>query len=54
MGESLHLYTAATPHTISMDLVVECKEEGHILKVQRPVYFVSEVLSDSKAHSPRV
>ena len=28
--------------------VVERREEGHALAVQRPVYFVSEVLSDSK------
>ena len=54
MGETLLFYTTATPHTVSVALVVECEEEGHILKVQRPVYFVSEVLSDSKAHSPRV
>ncbi|XP_066344562.1 uncharacterized protein [Miscanthus floridulus] len=25
------------------------REEGHVLKVQRPVYFISEVLFDSKA-----
>ena len=28
--------------------MVEQEEEGHALKVQRPVYFISEVLSDSK------
>ena len=33
---------------VSVALVVEREEEGHALKVQRPVYFVSEVLSDSK------
>jgi hypothetical protein len=35
-------------HTVSVALVVE-REEGHVLKVQRPVYFISEVLFDSKA-----
>jgi hypothetical protein len=30
-------------------LVVEREEPGRSQKVQRPVYFVSEVLSDSKA-----
>ena len=33
---------------VSAALVVEREEEGHTLKVQRPVYFISEVLSDSK------
>ena len=33
---------------VSIALVVECNEEGHTLKVQRPMYFISEVLSDSK------
>jgi hypothetical protein len=30
-------------------IVVERQEDGHAYPVQRPVYFVSEVLSDSKA-----
>jgi len=34
--------------------VVEWEEEGHALKVQRPVYFVSEVLSDSKTLNPQI
>ena len=46
--ENLLHYVAATMHTVSVALVVE-REEGHVLKVQRPVYFISEVLSDSKA-----
>ena len=47
-GESLLLYIAATTQVVSAALVVEREEEGHALKVQRPVYFISEVLSDSK------
>ena len=47
-GESLLLYIAATTQVVSATLVVEREEEGHALKVQRPVYFISEVLSDSK------
>ena len=54
MGETLLLYTVAMPHTANVALVVERKEEGHVLKVQRPVYFVSEVLSCSKARYPRI
>ena len=47
-GESLLLYIAATTQVVSAALVVEREEEGHALKVQRHVYFISEVLSDSK------
>ena len=51
-GESLLLYIAATTQLVSTALVVEWEEEGHALKVQRPVYFISEVLSDSKTRYP--
>jgi hypothetical protein len=33
----------------STAIVVERQEDGHAYPVQRPVYFVSEVLSKSKA-----
>ena len=39
---------------VSAALVVEREEEGHALKVQRPVYFVSEVLSDSKTRYSQI
>ena len=51
-GEPLLLYIAATTRVVSATLVVEREEEGHALKVQRPVYFNSEVLSDSKTGYP--
>ena len=35
-------------------LVVEWEEEGHAFKVQRPVYFISEVLSDSKTRYSQI
>jgi hypothetical protein len=35
---------------VSTAIVVERQEYGHAYPVQRPVYFVSEVLSESKAH----
>ena len=47
-GEALLLYISATTQVVSAALVVERKEEEHTLKVQRPMYFISEVLSDSK------
>ena len=39
---------------VSAALVVEREEEGHALKVQHPVYFISEVLSDSKTYYPQI
>ena len=53
-GEPLLLYIAATMQVVSAALVVEREEEGHALKVQRHVYFISEVLSDSKTHYPQI
>jgi hypothetical protein len=34
---------------VSSAIIVEWQEDGHAYPVQRPVYFVSEVLSESKA-----
>jgi hypothetical protein len=53
-GEDLLLYIAATTHVISSAIVVERSEEGHAFGVQRPMYFVSEVLSESKVRYPVV
>ena len=53
-GESLLLYIAATTQVVSTTLVVEWEEEGHALKVQRLVYFISEVLSDSKTRYSQI
>jgi hypothetical protein len=51
--EQLLLYLAVTTHVISTAIVVEQQEDGHTYPVQRPVYFVSEVLSESNAsHQP--
>ena len=46
--EPLLLYVAATTQVISVAVVVEWPEEGHALPVQRPIYFISEVLSETK------
>jgi hypothetical protein len=48
-GEPLHLYVAATTQVVSAVIVVERTEEGHALPVQRPVYYISEVLFETKA-----
>jgi hypothetical protein len=47
--EQLLLYLAVTTHVVSTAIVVERQEDGHAYPVQRPVYFVSEVLSELKA-----
>jgi hypothetical protein len=51
-GEPLYLYVAATTQVVSAVIVVERTEEGHALQVQRPVYYMSEVLSETKAWYP--
>ena len=43
--EDMMLYIAATSTVISTAIVVEREEEGRVYKVQRPVYYISEVLS---------
>jgi hypothetical protein len=53
-GEPLYLYIIATTRVVSAVIVVEHAEEGHALPVQQPVYYISEVLSETKARSPQV
>jgi hypothetical protein len=53
-GEPLLLYVAAMTQVVSAVLIVERAEEGHTLLVQRPVYFISEVLSETKVCYPQI
>ena len=46
------LYIAATSRVVSAVIVVEHKEEGRALPVQRPVYYLSEVMSASMQNYP--
>ena len=50
--EPLYLYIAATNRVVSTVLVVERAEEGKAHGVQRPIYYLSEVLSQSKQRYP--
>jgi ribonuclease HI len=47
--EQLLLYLTATTHVVSSAIAIERQEDGHAYQVQRPVYFVSKVPSESKA-----
>ena len=51
-NEPLYLYVSATNRVVSTVLVVEREEEGHSHPVQRPVYYLSEVLTLSKQNYP--
>jgi hypothetical protein len=53
-GENLLLYITVTTHVVSTAIMVERQEEGHAFGVQRPVYFISKVLSESKVHYPMI
>ena len=46
--EQMLLYIAATNQVVSTALVIERAEDGKAHGVQRPVYFLSEVLSPTK------
>jgi hypothetical protein len=50
-SEPLYLYVAATTQVVSAVIVVERTEE---VPVQRAVYYISEVLSETKARYPQV
>jgi hypothetical protein len=47
-GETLLLYISATTNVVSTVLVAEREEEGQAYPVQRPVYYVIEVLANAK------
>ena len=50
--EPLLLYMAANSWVVSVAVVVERKEAGKEYLVQRPVYYISEVLIESKQRYP--
>jgi hypothetical protein len=53
-GEPLYLYVAATTQVVNAVIIVERTEEGHSLPVQSLVYYISEVLSETKAQYPQI
>jgi hypothetical protein len=53
-GEPLYLYVASTTQVVSAVIVVERAEEGRDLPVHRPVYYINEVLSETKARYTQI
>jgi hypothetical protein len=50
--EPMLLYIVATPQVVSVVIMVERAKEGKELPVQRPVYYLSEMLTLSKQNYP--
>lgn len=51
-GEPMLLYISVSNQAVGVVLALECEEEGHVQKVHRPIYYVSEILTESKKHYP--
>ena len=49
VGEPMLLYISATHQVMSAVLVVEREEDGHKFPLQKPVYYVSTVLTPCKS-----
>ena len=50
--EKLYLYVAARNNVVSTTLVVECTEEGKVQSIQRPIYYLSMLLTKSQQRYP--
>ena len=52
VGEPMLLYISATHQLVSAVLVVEREQDGHKFPLQKPVYYVSTVLTPCKSQYP--
>ena len=52
IGEPMMLYITATHQVVSAVLVVEREEDGHKFPLQKPVYYVSTILTPCKSRYP--
>ncbi len=51
-GEPMLLYISATHQVVSAMLIVEREQDGHKFPLQKPVYYVSTVLTPCKSRYP--
>src|SRR4051812_37833990 len=51
-GEKLYLYVAARNSVVSTTLVVERNDEGKVQSIQRPIYYLSMLLTKSQQRYP--
>ena len=52
VGEPMLLYISATHQVVSAVLVIEREQDGHKFPLQKPVYYVSTVLTPCKSRYP--
>ena len=52
VGEPMLLYIAATHQVVSAVLVVERETDGHKFPLQKPVYYISTILTPCKSRYP--
>jgi hypothetical protein len=52
--ETLLLYVVATTQVVNADLIVEWEEPGHVYKVRRLIYYISNLLSDCETRYNQV
>ena len=52
VGEPMLLYIAATHQVVSAVLVVERETDGHKFPLQKPIYYVSTILTPWKSWYP--
>ena len=52
VGEPMLLYISAAHQVVSAVLVIARQEEGHKFSLQKPVYYVSAVLTPCKSRYP--
>ena len=52
ISEPMLLYISATHQVVSVVLVIELEQDGHKFPLQKPVYYVSTVLTPCKPQYP--